>query len=158
VKFNNSRRKKEMTNSIIEGTSELEDIGFIGKPLKDLQVFVKTKEDIEELESFIVNNEKDHTTNSSMAIAFREMKIKTSPISESEFISSYNRCKDENEKRECLQKLTKSFVDNRWVTYLDENISNGQTTLFHFYKAFEEYSAYQIKTIILESVLLKMEM
>jgi hypothetical protein len=134
-------------------TKELEGLGFRGKVLQDLRVLITTKEEIEELESYIIN-EDSHTSTLSIYNGYRRLRMALSPVTKVEFISWYQTSSPIEEKVLCLQNLLKCYIDERWVEQLDMKLHRGAFTLSYFYTAFNDNKSLHIKKLIVEAEIL----
>lgn len=131
--------------------SELEDLGFMGKQLKDLGAIIKSQDDLEELESFILDNE--YLSNMSIVSEFREKTIKENMMDKPTFIMEYTYSADMRGKRQALEGLLKIDVDDIWIYELDDKVDKGNATLGNFYEAFLLEPTLHIRRLILESTL-----
>lgn len=138
-------------NGHYELSKTLEGLGFRGKVLQDIRVLVATREEIAELESYIVNEDSKHKSTLSILNGYRKLRMAMSPVTEVEFTLWWKQSSSIEEKVLCLQNLLKCYIDERWVEQLDRKLHSGATTLADFYTAFNENKGLHIKKLIVEA-------
>lgn len=136
---------------------ELEDLGFKGRTLEDMEALVSTEGSLEELETFIANNEDRHSTILSIANGYKQYRTKQEPIGEALFIERYESCITTEDKQKCLGNLLKGYIDIRWVNDLDKRLHKEDVTLSYFHQAYVREPSLHIRKMIIEAVMVREE-
>lgn len=134
----------------IELERSLMELGFDGKALRDMSVLVETTGELDELHCFIATNTQ-YKSCVSILTGYRKMRMAISPVSQSEFVTSYSASENEKEKTLCLQSLLKCYIDLESVEYLDIKLHTNKISLTELYKAYEENPFISLKRLILEA-------
>lgn len=112
---------------------ELVELGFKGRVLGDMMVLVSNEEEMEELQNFILLNERTYKSSLELAYKFKLHLKKNSSYSCESFCREYADSHLEIEKIEALQKLFFEKINLQQLKKVESLINNGIVKLSRLY-------------------------
>jgi hypothetical protein len=115
------------------------DLELKGKSLKDMQLLVKTEEDLEDLKNFIILNEGRIKSNIHLVYLYTMRQQEKRTVSQEHFVSEYQ----QGNKMKAVESVVKSSLNTVLLNKV-ENILRSGLTLENLYDKLVEYKALNV--------------